>query len=96
MKKNTNTWLNSGGHTNQLAYDKEKNSIILSSGRSEVTVVDVKDPKNCILKGSYGDINNNLGTWGMTYDNSKVYALYIESIVPFRSNWSGIKCINIK
>lgn len=91
-----NNWFNSEGHTNQLVYDAQNKRVALSSGGSEITVMDVSDPENCKFISSLGTRDNNLGTWGLTMSGSKVYATYITTLIPFTGNWSGIKCIELQ
>ena len=88
-----NTWFNSEGHTNQLMFDANTNCVVISSGRSEISLIDVSNPNNCNLVSSYGNVNNNQATWGMALEGNKIYALYINAIVPFTATWSGVKCI---
>ncbi len=40
----SNVWLNSPGHTNQVAFDPAAREVYLSAGDSELQVVDVSDP----------------------------------------------------
>jgi hypothetical protein len=88
-----NNWFNSGGHVNQLAYDPQSNFIFLSSGRSEMLVVDVENPLHPKIKSIFGDVDNEEGVWGIDLKDDKVYLLYITSVVPYVSNFSGIRCI---
>ncbi|RMA58505.1 LVIVD repeat-containing protein [Ulvibacter antarcticus] len=90
---NANTWFNSDGHTNQIAYDAASQLIFLSSGGSEMVVMDVANPANAFLVSTYGDRHNNQGAWGIELHNDKIYLLYITAIVPFPSNFAGIRCI---
>lgn len=93
---NSNLWINSEGHTNQLVYDAVNNCVALSSGGSEVTLIDVSNPNNCSVIASYGSRSNNLGTWGLDMKGDKVYVTYITTVIPFSGTWSGIKCIKLK
>ncbi|MEP0262307.1 hypothetical protein [Dokdonia sp.] len=90
-----NIWLNSAGHANQLVYDALNNRVILSTGGSEITLIDVSNPNDCQFISSYGTRSNNLATWGLTMKDNKVYATYITSVIPFPGTWRGIKCIEI-
>ncbi|HPF10575.1 MAG TPA: hypothetical protein PKW08_04645 [Flavobacteriaceae bacterium] len=89
----SNIWLNSGGHANQLAYDAQHQMVVLSTGGSELSLMDVSNPLECRYVGSYGSRNNGLGTWGLTLKDQKVYATYIKTVIPFKGTWSGIRCI---
>jgi len=91
-----NTWFNSGGHTNQLELDTINNRMLLSSGGSEITILDVSDPNNCTYVTSYGNRDNNKAVWGLDFENDKVYATYITTQgIPFTGDWSGIKCVEV-
>ncbi len=90
-----NIWFNSAGHANQLVYDAPNNRVILSSGGSEITVIDVSNPNDCKFISSYGTRDNNLATWGLTMKDNIVYATYITSTIPFPGNWRGIKSIEL-
>jgi len=92
----SNNWFNSKGHTNQLSYNVSNKKIYLSSGRSELNIIDVSNPSTPKEIKNYGDSNNKKATWGMTRDNNTIYLLYITSIVPFQANWAGIKIITEK
>jgi hypothetical protein len=89
-----NTWFSSPGHTNQIAFDANKNLVFLSSGDSELQVVDVSDPTRPFLAMEYGEIKNNLGVWGVTVTDDMIYLAYIKAIIPFQSNWAGIKAVS--
>ncbi|GJM36436.1 MAG: hypothetical protein DHS20C18_54370 [Saprospiraceae bacterium] len=88
-----NLWLNSPGHTNQLAYDADHEQMFLSSGGSELKIVDVSDPGQPVLCSSYGDMDNQLGTWGLTLDKDRLFLGYINAFIPFFGTWSGIKLL---
>ena len=93
---NANTWFNSGGHTNQLELDSANNRVVLSSGGSEITVLDISDPNNCTYITSYGNRDNNKSAWGLDIENDKIYATYITTQgIPFTGAWPGVKCIQL-
>lgn len=88
-----NIWLNSPGHTNQLAYDEHRRLVYLSAGDSELQVVDVSDRSHPRLAASYGQPGNKRGAWGASLGEQAVYLAYIRSFVPFRSTWSGLEAV---
>lgn len=88
-----NTWFNSNGHTNQLYLDNAKKQIYLSSGKSELNLIDVSNPRAPKELGSYGAKDNKQATWGLTVNGDDVYLLYITSVVPFQANWAGIRIV---
>ena len=92
----SNNWFNSPGHANQLALDHENKLIYLSSGASEITVIDVSNPLDCTFKYSIGSRATPEAVWGLTFADKKLYATYINSIIPFQGNWSGVKCYTTK
>lgn len=86
-------WFSSNGHANEMAFDAAKRLIFISSGKSDLQVVDVSNPANPVFRSEYGGINNNIGTWGVSVYNNSVYLSYICSFIPFSSNWTGIKIL---
>lgn len=90
----SNFWFNSPGHINQVALDAERRLVFLSAGDSELQIVDVSDPVEPVLEAEYGQISNDLGTWGASIHDDKVYLTYINTLgIPFRGTWSGIKIL---
>jgi hypothetical protein len=88
-----NTWLNSPGHSNQIELDVEKRLVFLSTGRSELNIVDVSQPEQPRQVGSYGSPTDNYFTWGASIHNDRVFLTYISSFFPFFSIWSGVKIL---
>ncbi len=88
-----NLWINSAGHVNQLAYDAVHQQVFLSSGGSELSIVDVSQPDQPGLCSSYGTSGNQLGTWGVTLDEDRLFLTYINTIIPFIGTWSGVKML---
>lgn len=84
-------WFSSNGHCNEIAIDRANHLVFLSSGKSDLQVVNVTDPAKPLLAKEYGGINNNIGTWGVSISGNKIYLGYICSVIPFSSNWTGIK-----
>lgn len=88
-----NLWFNSPGHTNQIEYDAKRRLAYLSSGDSDLLVVDVSDRSGPKLVGQCGKPKDDLGVWGLTVAGDYVYLAYITAAVPFRGTWSGIKAV---
>lgn len=88
-----NLWFNSGGHTNQIAWDAKRKQVWLSAGDSELQVVDVSQPARPRLVARYGESQDKLGAWGVTLVGSRAYLSYMTAVVPFQSRWSGIKAV---
>lgn len=92
----TNWWLNSRGHTNELQYVKDCKLVFMSTGKSQINVVDVSNPAtpdSCTMFGSQTD---QQGTWGLDVYQDKIFACYIfvPLGIPFQSNWAGVKMIS--
>ncbi len=90
-EKNSNFWFNSQGHVNQLALDKRKARLYMSAGDSEVIVLDVRNPRSPKHVKTYGELKNGQGAWGLTLHRGKIYAGYIQTFIPFRGRWAGIR-----
>ncbi|MFN0033182.1 MAG: T9SS type A sorting domain-containing protein [Flavobacteriales bacterium] len=86
-------WFSSNGHTNEIAMDTDCNLIFMSTGKSDLNVVDVSDPTMPDSCTTYGGINNNLGTWGVSRNGHNLYLSYICAVIPFASNWTGVKML---
>lgn len=90
-----NLWLNSPGHTNQVAYDARSRRVYLSAGDSELQVVDVSQPRRPKLVAHHGAPKNGRGAWGLTLDGDQVYLGYIRAAIPFRGTWSGVLALRL-
>ena len=89
----SNIWVGSPGHTNQIDYNAECQLVFISSAQSELSVIDVAVPTAPELVGSYGSTDDQQGTWGMTLDSNRIYLVYITAVIPFVSNWAGIRIL---
>jgi len=86
-------WFSSNGHTNEIVLDSAENKLFISTGKSDLHVVDVSDvqhPDSCSMFGGAG---NNIGTWGVNRFKNKVGLAYICTVIPFTSNFSGVKIL---
>lgn len=86
-------WFSSPGHTNEIAYLASEQKVFLSTGKSDLYVVDVSDPSLPDSCANYGGISNNIGTWGLDVWENEVYLSYICALIPFTSNWAGVKVL---
>lgn len=86
-----NLWFNSPGHANQMVYDATNDLIFVNTGRSDLSVLDVSNPVDPMLKQSYGVFNDSQATWGMGMHDNDIYLLYITAGIPLYSDWSGLK-----
>lgn len=89
----TNNWFTSPVHANEIAYNKDCNLIFLSTGKSDLDIINVSDASNPVLCKEFGGPNNNMGTWGVSIYKDKVFLSYTCAFIPFASNWTGIKLL---
>ncbi|MEZ4963876.1 MAG: T9SS type A sorting domain-containing protein [Saprospiraceae bacterium] len=89
----SNIWVGSPGHTNQMAYHSEYHYVFLASAQSELSIVDVSNPDQPVLAGGYGAVDDQQGTWGMTLDSNRIFLAYIQAVIPFVSNWAGVRIL---
>lgn len=89
----SNTWFNSGGHTNEIQYSGGCKTVFLSSGKSEINVVNVANPASPDSCTRYTTPGGNVGVWGLSLYRDELYAcyIYVPLGIPFYSNWSGVK-----
>lgn len=92
----TNTWFNSGGHTNQIVLDAALRRLYVSGGDSELSVLNVSIAGQPSLMSSYGGVKDGRGTWGLAVGRDAVYLGYIKTILPFRGTWSGIEALSLR
>jgi hypothetical protein len=93
---NANNWFNSPGHTNEIRYNANCKLLFMSSGKSELDIVSVKNPYSPVLCDSFGNTTNTQGTWGVGLYLGQLYLsyIYVPLGIPFYSNWSGVKIID--
>ncbi|MCB9240834.1 MAG: hypothetical protein H6608_06875 [Flavobacteriales bacterium] len=84
-------WFSSNGHVNEVRMDTLEQKLFVSTGKSDLMVIDVSDPTHPDSCSTYGGIANNIGTWGLSIYDNNVYLAYICTLVPFTSNWTGVK-----
>jgi hypothetical protein len=90
-----NNWFASPSHTNEIAYDPDCNVVFISTGKSDMMVVDVANPSAPDSCNFYGGVNNNIGTWGVSRYENEIYLSYICTLgIPFASNWTGVKILS--
>lgn len=93
------TWAGNPFHANELHYEPTSNLLFFSVGKSEMQVLDVSDPANPKECESFGDVDNNIATWGIDVFDEHIFlsyicALQIPFITPFGSNWTGVKVLS--
>lgn len=89
-----NNWFTSRGHTNEIEIDTVCEKVFLSTGKSDVYVVDITDPSAPDSCDAYGTITDTLGTWGVARRDNRVALSYICTLgIPFTSFYSGVKLL---
>jgi hypothetical protein len=88
-----NNWFSSPVHTNEMAYEKGCRRVFLSTGKSDMIVVDVSNPASPDSCNFYGGVSNGMGTWGVSQWKNEIYLSYICAVIPFSSNWTGVKVL---
>lgn len=90
-------WFTSPGHANEIAYDAQRKLVFISAGRSDLQVLSVADPVKPRLVGGYGEVEDKLGTWGVSIHGDRVYLAYIRTLgIPFVSQWTGVKVLRYR
>ena len=89
----TNNWFTSPVHANEIQYNKACKTAFVSTGKSDMMVLDVSNPTQPDSCNFYGGISNDIGTWGVGLYQNQIYLSYICSIIPFSSNWTGVKIL---
>ena len=93
----TANWFTSPIHTNEIQYDPNLKKLFLSTGESDMVVLDVSDPSSPDSCTTFGGIDNKIGTWGISMWKDQLYLSYICTFgVPFASNWSGVKILTFE
>lgn len=96
----TNNWFSSPGHANEIHLDKNCGRVFLSTGKSQLHVIDVSHPSHPDSCGFYGGVTSNGGSWGLSVFQNELYLSYVCAVIPFYSSftkWSAITfngCIN--
>lgn len=88
-----NNWFTSPSHANELFLNKDCQQLFVSTGRSDMIVLDISNPFEPDSCNYYGGVSNNIGTWGVSSYQNQIYLSYICAIIPFPSNWTGIKLL---
>lgn len=89
-----NNWGKSPIHTNELQLNKKCKQLFVSSGKSDLHVIDISDPTSPDSCNIYGGVDNNIGTWGVGLYKNQIYLSYICSGIPFPSIWTGVKILS--
>lgn len=87
-------WNGCPGHCNQMAFNQNQKIVYLSSGDSELRIIDVSNPALPDSCNGFGPVGNSKACWGVDVFNPNIYITYINSFIPFFSNWAGFKIVN--
>jgi hypothetical protein len=89
-----NDWFASPVHANEIRYDKLCGHLFLSTGKSDMYVIDVTNPAQPDSCDAYGGVSNGIGTWGIGLYRDQIYLSYICTLgIPFPSDWTGVKIL---
>ena len=90
-------WFSSDGHANEIAYDKERKLLFVATGKSDLHVLSVADPRKPALCQVFGGTENRIGTWGVSIHKGRIYLAYICTLgIPFTSRWAGVKILTYR
>lgn len=91
-------WWDAPIHTNELIHQKECNLLFVSTGKSNLMVMDVSDPLMPVAIDSFGTVLDTMATWGVDVSDDHIYLTYAyignwvpQLLTPFYSDWSGVK-----
>lgn len=93
-EENPLNWFTSPGHANEISYDRGWRSVFLSTGKSDLHVVNVSDPSHPDSCTIYGGVDNGIGTWGVSTYGNLIFLSYVCAAFPFQSNWTGVKILS--
>jgi hypothetical protein len=88
-----NTWGNSPVHSNEIQFNKDCHLIFLSTGKSDLHILDVSNPAIPDSCNYYGGVSNGIGTWGVSVYDNGIYLSYVCALIPFTSFWTGVKIL---
>ena len=76
-----------------MYYDKNCKHLFVSTGKSDLVVIDVSDPTQPDSCNFYGGVSNGIATWGVSSYQNEIYLSYICAFIPFTSTWTGVKIL---
>ena len=90
-------WEQAPVHANEMVLQSECNMLFVSTGKSELMVLDIADPYAPYAVDSFGTVLDTTGTWGLDVTDENIYLTYAYvvdlPILPeaFFGDWGGIK-----
>ena len=89
-----NNWFSSPVHANELYLDKDCDKLMVSTGKSDMYMLDVSDPSQPDSCAIYGGVSNGLGTWGISVFEEYIYLSYMCTLgIPFASSASSMRIL---
>ncbi|MBK7560495.1 MAG: hypothetical protein IPQ06_09720 [Chitinophagaceae bacterium] len=88
-----NNWFSSPVHANEIAYNKDCKLVFISTGKSDLDVINVANPVYPVLCKEFGGAGNKMGTWGVSIYKEQAFLSYTCSVIPFSSNWTGVRIL---
>ncbi len=86
-------WFNTPVHANEIKLDRACQVLFISTGKSDLYVINITDPTNPDSCNIYGGVSNSIGSWGVDIFENKIFVSYVCAIIPFSSNWTGVKIL---
>ena len=96
----TGVWWDAPVHSNEMVYNKECDQLFVTTGKSELLIMDVSNPMHIEECGNYGSLEDTTATWGLDIRRDSIFLtylsipIYIPFLHPFDAKWSGIKMLN--
>ncbi len=88
-----NNWFASPSHTNEIRMLKACSQLFISTGKSDLVVLDISNPAQPDSCNYFGGVSNNTGTWGVDLYENKLFLSYVCAFIPFSSLWTGFKSL---
>ena len=92
-QSNSLNWFHSPGYANEIEFNKNCSTIFLSTGNSQMRIVDVSNPLIPDSCNYYGTVGDSIAAWGLGLHNDNIFLAYICSVIPFSSNYTGVKIL---
>lgn len=89
------SWMGSDGHTNEIAYDTQRNILFFSGGDSQVLAIDADNPSQPQIIGVFGIPNDSVGSWGVDVYNNMIAIANLHTLgFPFISQVGGLQLLS--
>jgi hypothetical protein len=98
-------WEQAPVHTNEMILQKECDLLFVSTGKSDMMVLDIADPLAPMAIDSFGTVLDSTGVWGIDITDENIYLAYVFvgdnplippalEFVPFWGFWGGMKMLS--